>query len=135
MNAVGTNTAESTSAIPTTGPVNSSIALRAASLGDRPSSIWRPTPSTTTIASSTTNPMANTSPNRESVLIEKPNSGKKTNVPTKATGTANIGISVARQLCRKMYTTRITSTIAISSVSTISLIPEVTDLVVSSEVT
>src|ERR1700740_3133475 len=135
MNAVGTNTAESTSAIPTTGAVNSSMAFNAASLGARPSSICRPTPSTTTIASSTTNPIASTSPNSESVLIENPNNGKNTNVPTSATGTASMGISVARQLCRKMYTTRITSAMAISSVSTISLIPEVTDLVVSSEVT
>src|ERR1700723_4717590 len=135
MNAVGTNTAESTSAIPTTGGVNSSIPFKAASLGARPSSICRPTPSTTTIASSTTNPIASTSPNNESVLIENPNSGKKTNVPINATGTASMGINVARQLCRKMYTTRITRTMAITSVSTISLIPEVTDLVVSSEVT
>jgi len=102
MNAVGTNTAESTSAIPTTGAVNSSMAFKAASLGVRPSSICRPTPSTTTIASSTTNPIASTSPNSESVLIENPKSGKNTNVPMSATGTASMGIKVARQLCRKM---------------------------------
>ena len=47
MNAVGTNTAHSTSAIATTGPVTSSIALRLASRGESPSgarshwqSIW-----------------------------------------------------------------------------------------------
>jgi len=46
------------------------------------------TPSTTTIASSTTRPIARTRPNIESVLIEKPNSGNRTNVPTSETGTA-----------------------------------------------
>src|SRR5260370_501752 len=97
------NTAESTSAIPTTGPVNSSIAFRAASLGESPSSICLPTPSTTTMASSTTNPIASTNPNRESVLIEKPNKGKKMNVPINATGTANIGISVARHILHSDY--------------------------------
>ena len=61
----------------------------------------------------------------------KPNSGKNRNVPTSDTGTASNGISVARQPCRKMYTTRITRTIAISSVSTISFIPSLTARVVS----
>src|SRR6266849_618020 len=78
------------------------MALLAASLGARPSSMWRCTPSTTTTASSTTKPIASTNPNIESVLIEKPNSGKKTNVPTSETGTASNGMSVARQSCRKM---------------------------------
>src|SRR5437868_14900712 len=97
MKDVGTNTAERTSAMPTTGPEISSIALKAASFGDKPSSIWRSTASTTTMASSTTSPMASTSPNKESVLMENPNSGKKTNVPMSETGTASMGIIVARQ--------------------------------------
>ena len=62
--------------------------------------MWRSTASTTTMASSTTSPIASTSPKSESVLIEKPKSGKKTNVPISETGTASNGISVARQLCR-----------------------------------
>ena len=61
----------------------------------------------------------------------KPNSGKNRNVPTSETGTASSGISVARQPCRNRYTTRITRPIAISSVSTISLIPSFTAQVVS----
>ena len=48
----------------------------------------RSTFSTTTIASSTTMPMASTSPNRVSVLIEKPKSSMNANVPTIETGTA-----------------------------------------------
>src|SRR6266403_2035781 len=66
MNAVGTNTEANTSAIPTTGPESSFIAFIAASFGASPSSIWRCTPSTTTIASSTTKPIARTRPNRDS---------------------------------------------------------------------
>src|SRR5205823_1118309 len=72
MNAVGMKTAESTSAMPITGPEISSIARNAASFGARPSSMWRSTASTTTIASSTTSPIASTSPNSESVLMLKP---------------------------------------------------------------
>ena len=64
--------------------------------------MWRSTASTTTMASSTTRPIASTRPNSDSVLMEKPNSGKKTNVPISETGTASSGISVARQPCRKM---------------------------------
>ena len=72
MNAVGTNTAARMSAIATTGPDTSSIALKAASRGDSPCSMWCSTASTTTMASSTTRPMASTRPKSDSVLIEKP---------------------------------------------------------------
>ena len=65
MNAQGTKTAHSTSATATTGPVTSSIAFRAASRGDKPSSSQRSTFSTTTMASSTTIPIASTNPNSE----------------------------------------------------------------------
>jgi pimeloyl-ACP methyl ester carboxylesterase len=41
IKAVGTNTADRTNAIPTTGPESSCIAFRAASLGAKPSSMWR----------------------------------------------------------------------------------------------
>src|SRR5579863_3889850 len=135
MNAVGTNTADNTSAMPTTGPDISSIALSAASFGVSPSSMWRSTASTTTMASSTTNPIASTNPNNDSVFTEKPNTGNKMNVPTSDTGTASNGINVARHPCKKMYTTMITRTIAITRVSTISFMPSVTALVVSNEVT
>ena len=77
MNAVGMNTAARMSAIATTGPDTSSIALSVASRGDMPSSMWCSTASTTTMASSTTRPMASTRPKSESVLTENPNSGKE----------------------------------------------------------
>ena len=73
------------------------MALNAASRGDRPCSMWCSTASTTTIASSTTSPIASTRPKSDSVLMEKPSSGKITNVPTSDTGTARTGISVARE--------------------------------------
>ena len=74
MKAVGTNTAHSTSAVAMIGPVTSLIAWRVASRGVKPSSMLRSTFSTTTMASSTTMPMASTRPNSVRVLIEKPNS-------------------------------------------------------------
>ena len=100
MNAQGTNTAHSTTATATTGLVTSSIARRAASRAGRPFSSQRSTFSTTTMASSTTMPIANTSPNSEMLLRLKPNTFITANVPTMATGTATSGITVARQFCR-----------------------------------
>src|SRR5579862_6607358 len=130
---VGTNTAVIISASATTGPATSCIAFSAASFGDNPSSMWRSTDSTTTIESSTTNPIASTRPNIESVLMEKPKSGNNMNAPTSETGTAHKGMIDARQPCKKMYTTRITNANAFHSVLTISSIPWLTARVVSSE--
>ena len=45
--------------------------------------------SITTIASSTTMPVASTMPNSVSVLIEKPNTLTNANVPTSDTGMSN----------------------------------------------
>src|SRR5207247_7697966 len=122
-------TAESTSAMPITGPETSRIACNVASRGDIPSSMWRSTASTTTIASSTTSPMASTSPKSESVLIENPNNGNTTNVPSNDTGTAHNGISVARQPCRKINTTTTTNASASNNVITMSCNPSVTERV------
>ena len=78
----------------------------------------RSTFSTTTIASSTTMPIASTSPNRVSALIEKPNTYITAKVPTIETGTASSGMIEARQVCRNRITTSTTSAIASSSVCT-----------------
>ena len=64
------NTAHSTSAIAMIGPETSRIALTVASCGLRPASMLRSTFSTTTIASSTTMPIASTRPNSDSVFSE-----------------------------------------------------------------
>ena len=100
MNATGMNTAARISAMLTTGPETSSIALSVASRGAMPRSMWCSTASTTTMASSTTSPIASTRPNSVSVFSEKPSAGKTMNVPISDTGTAITGISVARQFCR-----------------------------------
>ena len=71
MNAIGTKTADSTRPIATSAPVIWSIDLRVASSGDSPSSrISRSTFSTTTIASSTSRPIASTIANMVSMLTE-----------------------------------------------------------------
>src|SRR5260370_34227592 len=101
MKAVGTKTDAKTNATPMTGPVISFIALRLASFAESPASIWCSTASTTTMASSTTKPIAKTSQNSDSVLMEKPNSGKNIKEPINETGTTNDGMKVARQQCRK----------------------------------
>ena len=77
----------------------------------------RSTFSTTTMASSTTMPMASTRPKSESALIEKPKRYMMPNVPMTETGTASSGMIDARQVCRKTMTTMTTSRIAMSSVS------------------
>ena len=69
--AIGTNTAHSTSTMAMTGPVTSRMAWMAAVFaGSFSSCMMRSTFSSTTMASSTTIPMASTMPNRVSVLIE-----------------------------------------------------------------
>ena len=112
MKAQGINTAESTKATPITGPVTSSIAWMVASRGLSPCEINLSTFSTTTIASSTTMPMDNTKPNKESVLRLNPIRPIMAKVPTTATGTAIKGIRVARQFCRKSNTTSATNRMA-----------------------
>src|SRR5690606_32133466 len=130
--ATGTNTAESTSTIAISAPLTCSIALIVASRGLSPSSCMiRSTFSTTTIASSTTMPIASTKPNSVNVLMVKPSSSIPANVPTIAIGTASSGIRVARQLCKNINTTINTNTTASSSVWTTSVIDALMKSVVS----
>ena len=112
MNAVGMNTAHSTSAIETSAPPTSSMVFSAASRRLMPCSRWRSTFSTTTMASSTTMPTASTSPNRVRLLIEKPSAAITAKVPTSDTGMAMIGMMAGRQPCRNTSTTMTTSAIA-----------------------
>jgi hypothetical protein len=74
--------------------------------------MMRSTFSTTTMASSTSRPIASTIANMVSMLIEKPSIASTPKVPSSTTGTAMVGISVARKFCRNRYITRNTSTIA-----------------------
>ena len=107
----------------TTAPVIWPMALTVASIGDRPSSVMmRSTFSITTIASSTTMPIASTMPNSESWLMVKPIRYMPRNVPISATGITRVGMMVARRFCRKISITRNTSAIASSRVLTTSSI-------------
>ena len=91
------------------------MAESVASFGDFPSlSIDCFTASTTTIASSTTMPIASTKPNSVSVFTEKPNSTKNEKVPMIDTGMASTGINVARQSCRNKKITKTTNNNAIN---------------------
>ena len=92
------------------------------------------TASTTTIASSTTIPIASTSPNNDRTLTVNPNIGKTINAPSNETGIATVGISVALQSWIKTKTTNITRSNAIIKVITISSIPAVIGAVASREI-
>ena len=61
----------------------------------------------------------------------KPSKCRPANVPINDTGTASSGMMVARQLCKKRYTTKNTSTIASAKVLITSLIDCETKGVVS----
>ena len=131
MKATGTNTAISTAVVAMIGPVTSAIAFLAAASGGSPASSWRSTFSTTTIASSTTRPIASTMPSRLSMLSEKPRTCITASVAISETGIAIVGMIVARQFCRKTKTTRMTRASASKSVMTTSRIAAETKRVVS----
>jgi len=131
-NIMGPKTAESTRPMPTSALVISPMDLRVASRGDNPSSLMtRSTFSTTTMASSTSSPMASTMANMVSMLMENPNSASTPKVPSSTTGTAMVGIRVARRLPRNRYMMRNTRMIASMSVLTTSQMATFTKGVVS----
>jgi hypothetical protein len=87
--ATGTNTATSTSDVAMTALVISAVAAVAALREScSPAEIWRSMFSITTIASSTTSPVANVMPNSVRVLIEKPSNFTNAKVPISETGVA-----------------------------------------------
>ena len=89
--------------------------------------------SITTIASSTTMPVASTMPNRVRVLIEKPSSLMNANVPMSDTGIVIVGMIVLRQSCRNRNITSTTSAMASSSVVTTSRMESCTTVAVSND--
>ncbi len=104
----GTNTAANTMEVAIKAPDNSRIALCVASRAVTRSAMIRSTFSTTTIASSTTIPIAKINPSKVSIFNEKPKINMKPNVPIKEIGTAIVGIKAARQFCNERNTTRTT---------------------------
>ena len=106
---MGMYTAINTAVMAKIGPPNSRAAIRAESQADLPSSrIWRSTFSTTIMASSTTNPMANTKAKRVNKLMEYPNISMTRKVPIKDRGMAITGITTARTLPRNKNMTAVT---------------------------
>ena len=93
--------------------------------------MWRATPSTITIASSTTMPIASTMPNRVERLMVKPSAAIAAKAPMMVTGIVVAGTSVARQSCRKIMITTSTRTPASNRVMNTSLIEVLTKAVVS----
>ena len=77
-----------------------------------PSERWRCTFSMTTMASSTTRPVARVMPKRVSELMEKPKILMKAKVPMSETGMVTAGMMVARQSCRKRKMTTMTMMMA-----------------------
>src|SRR3984885_2907924 len=131
-NETGTNTAISTSDVAITALVTSLMACEVASCGSECSmAMWRCTFSMTTIASSTTSPVASVMPNSVSELIEKPKTLTKAKVPISETGMVTAGIIVARQSSRNRKMTAITITIASLSVTSTSRIESPTTVVES----
>ncbi|MNP30515.1 hypothetical protein D3C76_1235900 [compost metagenome] len=84
-------------------------------IGFIPASTWREIFSSTTMASSTTKPVAMVSAISERLFRLKPHRYIAAKEPISDTGTATAGISVARPDRRKMNTTNITSPMAITS--------------------
>src|ERR1019366_4804430 len=84
----------------------SSAPFNAAAKGSMPFSRWRAIFSITTMASSTTNPVAMVMAISERLSRVYPNRYITANGPTSETGTATAGMSVARPLRRKTNTTR-----------------------------
>jgi hypothetical protein len=75
--------------------------------------------------------MASTIANIVSMLMEKPNRNSTKNVPSSTTGTAMVGIRVARRLPMNSHMIRNTSTTASKSVLTTSLMATLVKGVVS----
>src|SRR5262245_105858 len=131
MNAGGKNTDINTKVIPMIGPISSRIASMDPCFGVCPRSTCCDTPSTTTIASSTTIPIATTTANRVNRLIEKPTAAIAANAPMIVTGTVVAGTKVARQSCKNTTITTSTRTPASNSVWYTSLIDSFTNVVAS----
>src|ERR1700761_3441359 len=120
-NETGTKTAISTSEAAITALVTSDIATDVASCGSVCScEIWRCTFSMTTMASSTTRPVASVMPKSVNELIEKLNSRIKMKVPINETGIVTTGIIVSRQSSKNRKMTAMTMMMASPSVTSTS---------------
>ena len=78
------------------------------------------------MASSTTNPIDNTIPNKVNTLIEKPTKYIKKKTPIKLTGMAVNGMMVERQSLKNKNIIIVTNKIAVNIVSSTSIIDRLT---------
>src|SRR5215472_1536991 len=125
----GMNTATSDVLIETTVNPISAAPLNVACTTPIPCSMYRVMFSNTTIASSTTNPVEIASAISDRLSRLYPSRYITPNVPTRESGTAILGMIVARTVRKNTNTTRITSTIEISSVPSMSLTDALTEVV------
>ena len=125
------NTATRDRLIDSTVKPTSRAPSSAASKRSMPFSMWRAVFSSTTIASSTTKPVATVSAISDRLFRLKPIRYITQKVPSKDTMVATAGMIVARTLRRKALTTSTTSTIEINSVTSISCSDERIELVLS----
>ena len=120
MNNSGTKTATRLTDIDTTVNPTSRAPTSAARCGAIPSSTWRAMFSSTTIASSTTKPVATTSAISDRLLRLSPSSHIAASVPASDATIATAGTSVARHERRKAATTSTTSAIEASRLTSTS---------------
>jgi hypothetical protein len=132
MKAVGMKTAPRTRATATTGPLTSRMAMQGGvARGQSLAPMKRSTFSTTTMASSTTMPMARTSPNKVRLLSEPERQHDRERADERDTGTASSGMIEARQVWRKSTTTMTTSRTASTKVPSTDFMEARTNFVVS----
>ena len=98
---IGMNTAASVAVVASTAKNTCLRPWTAAARGPRPRARWREMFSMTTMASSTTRPVARTSASSVMMLIEKPTSHIAASVPISAIGTVMAGMKVTRAERRK----------------------------------
>ena len=131
MNSSGMNTATSDTLIDNTVKPTSLAPSSAALKRSIPASMWRLVFSSTTMASSTTKPVATVSAIRLRLFRLKPSKYMTPKVPSSDTMVATAGMTVARALRKNALTTSTTSAIEISSVASISSSDERIELVLS----
>ena len=131
MNSSGMNTATSDRLIDSTVKPTSRAPSSAASTRSMPFSMWRIVFSSTTMASSTTKPVATVSAIRLRLFRLKPSRYITPKVPSSDTTVATAGTMVARTLRKNSPTTSTTSTIEIIRVNSISASDARMELVLS----
>src|SRR5215469_17215277 len=125
----GMNTATSDVLMDTTVNPISAAPLNVACTTPIPCSMYRVIFSSTTIASSTTNPVEIASAINDKLSRLYPSRYITPNVPTSESGTAMLGMMVARTVRRNTNTTMITRKIEINSVRSMSLTDALTETV------